>query len=172
LMVTPFVAVGLPSHAYEYSGEAVVGRRLKELKVGVESGQRLDVIHPGLSVQASYLYTMVPRVLDIPNNRSNGSLEGAWAFRRVSLRGILAWQRTHGGLRFPAEVNVPGAPERLTEFHRMLRDNYLHAGAGLSFSRGAWDVSASVLATARGSNSHDIHVFSLTIGRLFEINRH
>ena len=152
----------------DYVGEAVVGRRLKELKVGVDAGQRLDAIHTGLSVQARYAYTIVPRVLDIPNNRSNGSVEGAFAFtRHFSARGILSWQRTHGGLRFPAEVNVPEFPERLTEFHRMLRDNYLHAGAGMSYSRGPWDIAASVLAAARGSNSHDVHVFSVTIGRLF-----
>jgi hypothetical protein len=62
-------------------------------------------------------------------------------------------------------------PERLTEFHRMLRDNYLHTGAGMSVSTGAWDISASFLLTARGSNSHDIHVFSVTAGRSFEIHK-
>ena len=169
-MVTPFVSVGLPSHAYDYVGEAVVGRRLKELKVGADAGQRLDALLPGLSVQAGYRYTMVKRVLDVPNNRSNGSVHASYALPGgLSARAIFSWQRTHGGLRFPDEVNVPGIPERLTEFHRMLRDNYLHAGAGVSYSRGAWDLSGSFLVTARGSNSHDIHVFTVTLGRLFEI---
>lgn len=168
-MMTPFVSVGVPSHGYDYAGEAVVGRRLRELMFGVEAGQRLDRWLTGLSVQAGYRYTVVPRVLDVPNNRSNGDVITALAFPNgFSARGILAWQRTHGGLRFPYEVVVPEIPELLTEFHRMLRDNYLHAGGGVAYARGAWDVSASVLVTARGSNSHDIHVFSVTVGRSFD----
>jgi hypothetical protein len=170
-MLTPFVAVGVPSHGYDYVGEAVVGRRLKELRFGADAGQRLDAVLPGLSVQAGYRYTIVGRVLDVPNNRSNGSVEASYALPRgLSTDAIFSWQRTHGGLRFPDEVNVPEIPARLTEFHRMLRDNYLHVGAGLSYSRGAWDVSGSFLVTARGSNSHDIHVFTVTVGRLFEIH--
>jgi hypothetical protein len=171
-MLTPFAAVTLPSHAYAYAGEAVVGRRLKELQVGANAGQRLDRVLNGLSVQAGYRYTFVGKDLGIPNNRSNGSTQASFAFPRgYSVRGIVNWQRTHGGLRFPSEVDVPGAPERLTEFHRMLRDNYLHVGGGLSYSRGAWDLSGTVLLTARGSNSHDVRVYSFTIGRLFEIHR-
>jgi hypothetical protein len=172
-MVTPFVSAGVPSHAYDYSGEAVVGRRLKELNLGAEAGQRLDRWLAGLSVEAGYQYTIVGRDLDVPNNRSSGRVIPALAFPNgFSSRAIFAWQRTHGGLRFPSDVNVPEIPERLTEFHRMLRDNYLHVGGGVAYARGAWDVSASVLVTARGSNSHDIHVFSVTVGRSFEAGAH
>jgi hypothetical protein len=176
-VVTPFVAAGVPSHAYDYVGEAVVGRRLTELMVGAHAGQRLDAWTDGLSVQAGYRYTMVKQVLEIPNNRSNGLVTaGVVLPRRVlvfprgfSTRVIISWQRTHGGLRFPADVIDERFPGRRIEFHRMLRDNYLHVGAGVSYSIGAWDMSGSALVTARGSNSHDVHVFSLTIGRLFEI---
>ena len=52
-MLTPFVSTGLPSHAYEYVGEAVVGRRLRELRIGTAAGQRLDGLLRGLSVQAA-----------------------------------------------------------------------------------------------------------------------
>lgn len=169
-MVTPSVSLGVPSHDYEYVGEAVVGRRLTELRLGVDAGQRLDWLRAGLSVQGAYRYTIVRRVLEIPNNRSNGSLQAGMAFPRgFSARSIVSWQRTHGGLRFPAEVNVPEAPERLSEFHRILRDNYLHAGGGVSYSRGVWDLAGSFLLTARGTNAHDIHVFTFTLSRAFEL---
>jgi len=171
-VVTPFVSSGIPSHGYDYVGEAVVGRRLKELRFGADVGQRLDRLIPGLRVEAGYEYTIVPRVLDVPNNRSGGAVVGSIALpHRLTAQGIVSWQRTHGGLRFPDEVVVPDIPERLTEFHRMLRDNYLHTGAGVGFSTGSWDISASFLVTARGSNSHDIHVFSVTTGRSFEIHK-
>jgi len=167
-MLTPSVSVGLPSHNYEYQGEAVVGRHLRELKLGVDAGQRVNGIRT--SFQTRYSYTIVPRVLDIPNNRSNGSVDGTFAFtRRFSGAGVLAWQKTHGGLRMPIDVTDPAHPERLMEYQRLLRDNYLRAGAVISCSHGAWQFSASGLGTARGSNSHDIHAFTLTVGRLFGV---
>jgi len=169
-VLTPFVSVGLPSHAYDYVGDAVPGRRLKELRLGAAAGQRLDWMLNGLSVQAGYQYTMVGRVLDVPNNRSNGSVQASIAFPRgLSISAVFNWQRTYGGLRFPVDVRDAGIPGRLTEFHRMLRDNYLHAGGAVSYSRGPWQISAEALVTARGSNSHDIHVFSLAVSRLLEI---
>jgi hypothetical protein len=169
-MLTPFVGVTLPSHAYDYVGEAVVGRRLKELKLGAYAGHRLDNLLKGAAVEAGYAYSVVERVLDVPNNRSNGSGQLGFALGRGwSTRFITSWQRTHGGLRFPMEVNVPEIPERLTEYHRMLRDNYLHTGGGVTYSRGRWGFSGSTLFTARGSNSHDVHVFSVTASRAFEI---
>jgi hypothetical protein len=79
----------------------------------------------------------------------------------------VSWQRTHGGLRFPAEVQP--FPERWTEFHRLLRDNYLQAGAGVGYAWRDWDLSASYLRVVRGTNSHDVHVFTVTLGRQFEI---
>jgi hypothetical protein len=165
-MLTPSVAFGLPSHQYPYVGEAVVGRRLDELRLGFAVGQRLDAIRT--IVQAGYAYTIVPRVLNVPNNRSDGAFEGDFAVtRHLSIGGLVSWQRTHGGLRFPYDVIVADVPELQTEFHRMLRDNYLHTGASVSYGRGRWQFSASALLTAAGSNSHDVRVFSMTVGRLF-----
>ena len=76
--LTPSLSVGVPSRGYDYQGEAVVGRNLKELRIGIDAGQRLDAISPKLSVQGRYSYAFVERVIDIPNNRSNASVEGAF----------------------------------------------------------------------------------------------
>jgi hypothetical protein len=145
-------------------------------------------------VQARYGYTIteqVEQVPDVPNNRSNGSAILNVAFPGgFSTRGLAFWQRTHGGLRFPCEVmDPPTEPDpheppfppcpnegpiddvRMTEFHRMLRDNYLHLGWGLSYALGSWALSGEYLWTARGSNSHDIRVLSITAGRGFELRR-
>ena len=170
--LTPSVSVGVPSHNYEYVGEAVVGRQLNELRVAVDAGQRLDKLVRGLSVQAGYRYSFVEQSLDVPNNRSNGLAQAALAFPNgFSTRGVVSWQRTHGGLRVPEFIDPsnPQYPELATEFHRMLRDNYLHVGAGAAYTWGLWDISGSFLFTAKGSNSHDVRVFSVTVGRSFEI---
>jgi hypothetical protein len=173
-VLTPSVSVGVPSHNYEYVGEAVVGRRLNELRVAVDAGQRLDGLLQGLSVQAGYRYSIVEQSLDVPNNRSNGLAQAAFAFPGgFSTRGVVSWQRTHGGLRVPEFIDPsnPQYPELQTEFHRMLRDNYLHIGAGVAYAWGSWDISGSFLLTAKGSNSHDVRVYSVTVGRSFEIPR-
>ena len=151
---------------------AVVGRRLNELRLAVDAGQRLDGLLPGLSVQAGYRYSFVEQSLDVPNNRSNGLAQAAYAFSNGwSARGVFSWQRTHGGLRVPEFIDPsdPQYPELQTEFHRMLRDNYLHIGAGAAYAFGLWDISGSFLLTAKGSNSHDIRVFSVTVGRSFAL---
>ena len=84
---------------------------------------------PGLSLEGHYLYSLVERSLDIRHDRSNARIEPAYDVgSRLSAHLILSWQRTHGGLRFPADVEP--YPERYEEFHRLLQDNYFQAGAG------------------------------------------
>ena len=100
--VTPSVSAGIPSHNYEFRGESVLGRRLKEIRIGVDAGQRLDAISPNLFVEGRYSYAFVERVIDIPNNRSNVSVEGTCLLlkRKLAVRGLASWERTHGGLAY------------------------------------------------------------------------
>jgi hypothetical protein len=169
-VLTPSLSVGVPTHAYDYAGEAVVGFGLKELRIGAAAGQRLDAILPGLSVEGWYTYAIVPRVLNIPHDRSNGLLDGAFAFtRHLSGHGIVFWQKTHGGLHFP--VDVEPFPDRYTEFHRLLQDNYLQAGGGASYSWRQWEVSGSFLRAVRGTNSHEVNVYTANVSWSFQSSR-
>jgi hypothetical protein len=103
--LTPSVSVGVPSRDYEFRGESVQGRHLKELTLALDAGQRLDAISPNFSVLGRYSYGFVERVLDIPNNRSNTAVEGRYVLLpgRFAARGFALWQRTHGGLRVPGD---------------------------------------------------------------------
>jgi hypothetical protein len=168
--VTATVSFGTPSHAYEYAAEAVVGFGLKEFGLGVDAAQRLDRVVPGLSVEGHYLFSKVERSLDIRHDRSNLRIEpGIDLGSRVTANVILSWQRTHGGLRFP--VDVEPYPERYTEFHRLLQDNYFEAGAGVSVRLSAWELSAAFLRAVSGTNSHDVHVYTVTASRAFRLHR-
>lgn len=160
--LTPSVSVGVPSNAYDYKGEAVVGSRLKELRFAVDAGQRLDAISPNLIVQARYSYAIVEQVLDIPHNRSSATAEvGYLATRRLALRGLVSWQRTHGGLRFgglpssdlpfPGEVNTP---QRFEEHDRLLRDNHWRVGGGALYSFSRFDVFGSLIVFISGTDTH------------------
>ena len=175
--LTPSLSVGAPSHDYAYQGEAVIGRDLKELRFGVDVGQRLDRISPRLSVQGRYSYAVVEQVLDIPNNRSNATVEGAFQLtRKFDARGFATWQRTHGGLRFggmgelppPGEVNTP---ELLAQHDRLLRDNNFRVGGGVSYSLPTIDLFASYISYVSGTDSHLGRAFTFGISWPFEIAR-
>jgi hypothetical protein len=176
--LTPSLSVGVPSRGYEYQGEAVVGRNLREVRIAVDAGQRLDAISPKLSVQGRYSYAFVERVIDIPNNRSNAGVEVAFLpTRKLATRGLVSWQHTHGGLRFgsppPASLLFPGevnTPERLAEHDRIMRDNYWHVGGGVSYSFSRMDVFASYIAYVGGTDTHAGRAFTAGISWPFELD--
>jgi hypothetical protein len=164
------MAASIPSHDYEYAGEAVVGFGLKQLELSADAGGNLDFVVPGLSVDGHYGFTIVERALDISHNRTNAQLDTGYTFSN-GLGGhlILSHQHTYGGLRFP--VDVQPFPERYPEFHRLLQDNYFQAGGGVSYTRGVWAATLSVLRTVSGDNTHDVHVYTVTAGRSFRVHR-
>ena len=168
------VTTGVPSHGYQYIGEAVVGFDLKELGLSADASEQLDFLLPGLSIDGRYAYTFVERALDIRHDRSNFGLDTGYTLpNRLAAHLILSWQRTHGGLSIiPDEIqDHPAAPAVYTEFHRLLRDNYFHAGAGASYTWREWDLSFSFQRTINGDNTHDVHVYTVEAGRSFRVRR-
>jgi hypothetical protein len=165
---TPSVSVGVPSHDYAYQGEAVLGRNLHEVRIALDAGRRLDFLSPRLSIEGGYSYAFVERTLDIGNNRSNASILPAYQLqKRLSLRGILIWQHTHGGLNSgsptsstPGDINTP---ERIAERYRTLRDNYWHAGAGTTYSFDKMDVFGTYTGFVTGTNTHRVRTFTIGI---------
>jgi hypothetical protein len=149
--LTPSVSFGLPTHDYDYFGEAVLGRNLRELRIAVEAGRRFDRISDRLSVSARYAYAFVEKVLDLANNRSNISLEpGYLVTRRLLVRAAFSWQRSHGGLRSTEFATE----EQLQQFDRLLKDNSFHVGGGVSYSLSPVDVFASFIQYANGTDTH------------------
>ena len=175
--LTPSVSAGVPSRNYQFRGESATGRGLKELAVAVDAGYRLDFLSPKISVTGRYSYTFSERVLKIPDDRSNAILEGRYTFwkGRLSARGFTMWQRTHGGLRLGSlsapDLALPGevdTPERLIQHDRLLRDNYFHAGGGVSYSFTRLDVFASYVAYVSGTDTHAGKAVTLGISLPFE----
>ena len=160
--LTPSVSVGTPSHDYNFRGEAALGRDLREARIGIDVGRRVTVLSTNLSIQGGYSYAFVQKVLGISTNRSNAHIEAGHLIKGgLAIRGEAFWQRTHGGLRFgspqppgpifPGEVNTP---ELFYQHDRLLRDNYWHAGGGLSYEFSQLDVFASYVAFAGGTDTH------------------
>ena len=168
--VTPLVRYVLPSHDYEYHGEAVVGRDLWEVQAGVHLGMRLSFL-PKASVQAGYTYAFVEKVLDIKLDRSNAFVDvGYYLTRRLFAHANGLWQRTHGGLRagsptgnpfpFPGELGPPGS-ERFDQRDRVLRVNNWKVGGGVAYSLGPADVFASITRVVQGTDSHRSQTYTV-----------
>ncbi len=166
--LTPSVSVGTPSREYVYRGEAVVGRNLDEVALGIDAGLRLDAISPKLSLQGRYSYAFVERVLGISTNRSNAGGEVAFQLtRRAGLRGLMAWQWTHGGLRVPRDID----PANFAQHDRLLRDRYFRAGGGVTYQLTRMDVYASYIAFVDGANTHGGRAVTVGVSFPFELGR-
>ena len=174
--LTPSISVGVPSHDYAYQGESVLGRDLKELRLGVDAGRRLDAVSAKLTVEGRYEYAFVERVLGVPNNRSDAGLEAAFlAARRLSVHAGVSWQRTHGGLQLgappPFALQPPGdvnTLDRVLQHDRLLRDDYWHADGGASYSLPAVDLYLSYTHYVKGTDSHAGHVFTTGVSWPFD----
>ena len=168
--VTPTVRFGVPSHDYPYRGEAVVGKALSEMQVGVLAGLRLVNVLPNATLQAGYTYAFVEQPLDdVPIDRSNLFVDFGYAVnRRLYLRAAWLGQHTHGGLRLgspsgdpffpPGEFNTP---ERFAEADRLLHVRVMELTGGVSVNLGAVDVFASYTKYVWGRDAHNSRVFGL-----------
>lgn len=167
--VTPTVGYGLPTHNYAYVGEAVAGKNLNEVHVGVSTALKLVRLLPKASVQATYTYSFVESPIDtVSIDRSNLTMDFGYALTdRLFVRGVADLQRTHGGLRFgsptgnpfppPGEINTPA---RVAQRDRLLRTNYWHVGGGASFNAGPADVFAAVTKYVNGTDTHNGWLFT------------
>jgi hypothetical protein len=168
--VTPLVRFGAPTHSYPYQGEAVVGRNLRELQLGVSAGLRLTRVIPRASVQSGYTYSFVQKALDdIPIDRSNLFLDLGYPLsERLYVRGTGVWQHTHGGVRagsasghpfpLPGELNTP---LRFSQRDRILRTHYWQLGGGVSYSAGPLDLFASFMKYVWGRDAHNGQVYNV-----------
>ncbi len=164
---------GVPSHGYEHVGEAVVGRGLRELRLAVDVGRRLDFLSPRLALEGRYSYAFVERVMDVSTNRSNASLEVAFqALDRLAVRAVVSRQVTHGGLQ--AGLGLPPQPdgypwgeittaELFREHDRLMRDDSWHAGVVLTYALARADVFASYVEFVSGRNTHAGRAFTVGV---------
>ncbi len=176
--VTPSLRYGVPSHDYAYQGEAVVGRNLREVQVGVSAGLRLTRLLPKASVQAGYTYSFVEQpVDDIKIDRGTGVFDVGYALTRsLYIRGGANWQRTHGGLRAGSASGNPPFPGDITpalrpQADRLIRSNYWQAGGGLAYAAGPVDLFASITKYVWGRDAHNGQAYTVGTTWYFDLSR-
>lgn len=163
--LTPFVALAVPSHRYEISGEAVPGKHRREALVGASGGVPFDSLLRGAYIHARYSYAVVQRVRGARLNRSNVDVEGgAPIVSRLMLRGVSAWHiaHDHGSIAFEDALQDP----ELWRIHdREVGASFVNAGAGLTLSlTDAMDVNVLYITTVSGSaGAHAATALSLGI---------
>ncbi|HEY3122534.1 MAG TPA: hypothetical protein VGK70_00555 [Thermoanaerobaculia bacterium] len=162
VVLTPFVAVVIPSHDYQYFAHSAVGRDLQEYLLGVNFGGRLDRFLPGAYVQAKYTYAFVERVLGIHHDRSNGALElGYFVTPSLGARFLASGFYPHGGLVFrsPADFQGPTNATNPVFLHhdQIGHDSGLSLGGGLSYAlTGSVDLYATYVQQVQGRGGHKI----------------
>jgi hypothetical protein len=162
--LTPSVSVGTPSHNYEYQGEAVLGLNLNELRIAVDAGHRFAAM-PRLSLSGRYSYAFVENVLDLSVDRSNFAIEPSYTVtRKMTISGVFAWQRTHGGL----QSNEFETEEQFVQFDRLIRDNNFHLGATAARTFRNLDVFGSYLHYISGTDTHDGYAITAGVAWPFE----
>jgi hypothetical protein len=172
LVVTPFVMLVQPSHAYTTTGEAAIGRDLREIHAGLNAGRLLDPALPNayVEIQAGFVYSQ--RYLGIGTNRTivNGSA-GYFVTTRASARLLASYQLSHGGLTCgPCEPGPDLSPLLSAQHDRLLRDSHLQIGFGGSFAvTRSVDAYAAYLSTVWGENSHYGHGIALGVSKSFSL---
>jgi hypothetical protein len=162
--LTPSLSIGVPTHDYQYFGEAVLGRNLKEWRVALDAGVRLDEISPRLSVSGRYSYAFVEKVMGLANDRSNMALETTYLLtRKLAARTGVSWQRSHGGLR-----STEFTDELYDQFDRLLKDNNVHVTGGTSYSLPRFDVFAVYVQYVGGTDTHAGRALTLGVSWPFE----
>jgi hypothetical protein len=126
----PYVALVEPTHDYPALGHAAPGRNLEEKWLGFFVGKSLDLWIPRTYVQARYSFAFVEKVAGVGHDRSNLDVEVGYFPRPAwSVRALLFWQRTHGGIDVPIPPSNPLFP-----YHDQLAsERFVNVGAGTSY---------------------------------------
>ncbi len=164
LAVTPFVAVAVPTHYYEYYGHGAAGRKLVEGQIGVAAGRLLDPLLPDVYVQARYMFAVPEKVLGLSHNRSQVSFDVGYLLGSAfTVRVLGAWQKSHGGWRVPIDWPARTSPEY--QVHDQLnRTDYFRLGGGVSYSlTGSLDVNAFGYATLSAKNDVNMKALGLSL---------
>jgi hypothetical protein len=161
VVVTPALAVTIPSHDYHTVGDAAPGQNRRALHAGVNIGALLGPFAPKAYVHGRYFYSFVQPLAGVSLDRSNAEIEVGYALMpTLSVRGLGAWLRTHGGVPFSVAYEDV---ELFLVHDRLLASRHLHFGGGATLSlTDRMDLDAAVMKFHSGADTH--YGWGLTAG--------
>jgi hypothetical protein len=157
LKVVPFFQTIMPSHQYATLGHAAVGSNLREFRIGVNLGRRLNPILPKAFMQGRYAFGFSQKVANIAPKRSYAEFQlGYFLTRRLSLQGSTVLAYSHNGN--DNDYNL--FPDNLTDeqwlnHDRISRAKLLDLGANIGYSfNESTNVVVGVGHSIWGANTH------------------
>jgi hypothetical protein len=176
VVVTPLIALRLPSHSYATAFEAAPGRHLTEVQTGIAAGRVFATSGEPVFLAAQYTYTFVQKLLGVSTNRSNADFTvGRVLGTMFSVRGFVDWQRTHGGLTSDFVLNFDNKvidPALYRVHNGLIRDNYWRAGIGAGYALTMKDnLYASIATVLGGTDTHYGYLYNIGVSRSFNWKR-
>lgn len=161
IVITPVVGVTIPSHDYQTVGEAAPGQNRRALHTGVNVGTLLYPLVPRAYGHGRYTYTFVQNLAGVPLDRSSAELEVGYNITpRVSVRALVNWLRTHGGVGFTEAYNDV---ELYLVHDRLLASRYWHVGGGATVSlTNSISLDGALVTFVKGKDTH--YGAGLTLG--------
>ena len=168
--ITPSARLILPTHDYDYQGEAVAGPNLRQVLLGVNAAWRLVAL-PKASLQAGYTYAIVEKPLpDQSANRSNLTGSVGYALTRSwFVHGGALYQKIHGGITAFEVATAP--PEQRAQSDRLLSMRYWHLIGGVSYCAGFADFFVSLEPYIWGRDTHDGIAYTVGSTWYFDFSR-
>ena len=169
LVITPFMAVVIPSHHYITFGHNAIGRDLKELHVGLYLGKLLTFISNNLYTQAGYDFAYVEKIGDISANRSAVDFTlGYFVTPTVTVSTTMSYLKSHGGIDWVTSDILDIAS--YVNHDRHAAKNYLNLDGSVSVDiNDALSFFVSYTSTLWGTNIHELRSLALGSNWSFEV---
>ena len=164
LLVTPAVAIVVPTSDYSRFAHSATGRHVTEGQFGVAVGRLLDPILPNAYIQARYMYTVPEKLLDVSVNRSDVFVDvGYLVTSSLTVSAMGFWRDTHGGWRQRIDYPPPSSPN--FKYHDQLTmTKYVRMGVGANYAlTGSLDVGANWYTTVSARSDVAMSGFSLSL---------
>jgi hypothetical protein len=164
IMITPSLAVTVPTHDYETLGHSALGSGLTVLHAGLDVGW-LPVFVPRTYVQLSYAHSFYEQFHDMKMNRGQGALLlGYFLSPSLSLNAFTNYLFTNGGVDWWTDLES----DEEVEMHWGGHDRYADAsawkvGGGVAYEFApAFGVGLGVETVLWGENTNDATQISLS----------
>ena len=169
LMITPFVAIGVPTNDYTYFAHSAAGNRLRQYVFGSNFGRGLAPLLPRAYVQGQYAFVIPEEVQGLRPYRSRIGWEfGYFLTKRFAVRMLGDLQVGHSGLGFPEDFPPPrrATDPNWSHHDQTTKISYLNVGGGASFAvTKSVSAFAALTHTVWGQNGHALslsEVFGLS----------
>ncbi len=163
--LTPFAGVATPTTDYETIGHSAPGKGLTQFPVGFNLGYVWPRYIHTTYVLGRYSYSFMRHEEHRLNRSDAGAEMGTYVTPWFAVRGLVGWQRTHGGIDWATDIT---SQEAFHDHDQFASSRFWSAGVGVSFDLGrSAAISASYSQVLSGANTIDTGAFGVSTSWYF-----